>query len=126
MFILLQFSTYGWVGTLKVMRHSNGHIIRLAGDVHVELMSRNEKFQQAIEHEQDFLRAMEEPLMSFLYTDFYGAECVVEGKIIADLSILAHSLHNILLQDQTVLVSLITRLNILVYPRISNLIKSKS
>jgi hypothetical protein len=113
------------MATLKVMQHSNGHIVRLAGDVHLEAFAQHKNFRQATEQELMFLMNIEEPLSVFLNKESYKNECFVVEKIVFDLLQVADFFPNLLTQCGMVAVPLITRLNVLAHQQIDCLIKAR-
>lgn len=121
----VQYYSYGWITTLKVMQHADGHIVRLAGDVHLESFTLDKNFLKAIEQEEKFLIYVEEPLTNFLNMDLDKIECFVVEKIIYDLLPISNSLQTILSQGTIASVPLITRLNIIAHPKISSSVKAK-
>lgn len=123
MFVCLQQTTYTWMTTLKVMRHSDGHIIRLAGDMHLEGCIEEIGLQESIAQEKFFLQSIAEPLAHFLDLSLPEKEYFVVEKIVHDLLQNIHLLQSLLLSNAMV-VPLITRMNILGHQQINLITKS--
>lgn len=100
-FIILVFSQgffYAWIATLKVMQHANGHIIRLAGDIHLEGCIEVLGLKEAMKEEENFLITIEKPLASFLAVSSKESECLVIEKIVSDLLPISYLFQDILEQ----------------------------
>ena len=106
------------------MQHPDGHIVRLAGDIHLEGFVEDLGLIGAIKQEENFLMSIEKPLADFLAANFEESECFIVEKIINDLLPISHLFQSILLQGGMAAIPLITRLNVLAHSKIPHPIKS--
>lgn len=114
---LSSLSTYGWIATLKVMQHPDGHIVRLAGDVHLEGFMQDKNFDQAIIQEEKCLLNIEKSLHDFIIKED-PKELIIVEKIAAGVTQIAQLFPEILAQGSIATLPLITRMNILAHPLI--------
>ncbi len=72
---------YGWIVTLKVMTHSDGHIVRLAGDlIHTEFLNDSHATYRTQDLDRSATNAITEPLVKFLNTSDSTKERVLVEK----------------------------------------------
>lgn len=123
---LSQQAAYGWIATLKVMQHPDSkHVVRLAGDIHVDGAIQSLGLDGAMAQEKKFLQTIEQPLTDFVGMDPKEYECLVVEKTARDLLPSELLFQHVLSKGFIAAVPLFERINVLGHPKMSSSIKGK-